>query len=502
MILPGLLLALALGQPADSIVRRGIAVIGGEDRWRAVKTLELVGRGITNHVGDSEWPAGPYFIYFFAVDDWRDVAGTRRSVRVTGYGEPSDTSMGTANAVSTLDGTEQSLGAFGDNAVSRLAPDTVTFMLAPERVLFTALHARDLHRDPDSVFRYVTHNVVGFHIGRASVRLFFESESGMLHMVEVRRAFPYSVFWTAWGDVTERIRYSDWTVEESGIWYPQQIDTERNGLPDSSVSYGLVRVNPVPTAQAFDPPAATKTICGFGCLAADSVPLGIGGAGGVSATAAGRGGREIAPGIEQIVGAWNSTLVRQSDGVVIIEAPISAGYSRQVIEEAQRRFPGVPIKGVISTTDFWWHVAGLREYVARGIPIYILDRNVRVLLDRVKAPHTFTPDDLARAPRAPIIRAVSTKMTIGAGDNAIELIPFHMEQLDRMLMVYLPNRHIVYTAEGIQLYPTGLTFPQTAIEVVGAVKREGLTPETFIGMHVAATPWARLISVLDSLAAR
>jgi len=69
-----------------------------------------------------------------------------------------------------------------------------------------------------------------------------------------------------------------------------------------------------------------------------------------------------------------------------------------------------------------------------------------------------------------------------------------------MMMVYLPGRHIVYTAEGVQLYPTRFSYPQTAIEVVDAVKREGLTPETFIGMHVAATPWTRLTSVLDSLA--
>ena len=99
-----------------------------------------------------------------------------------------------------------------------------------------------------------------------------------------------------------------------------------------------------------------------------------------------------------------------------------------------------------------------------------------------------------------MIRSVSARTLLGSGENAIELIPFHTEQLDRMLMVYLPNRHIVYTAEGIQLYPTGLSFPQTAIEVVNAVTREGLTPETFIGMHVAATPWTRLTTVLDSLA--
>jgi hypothetical protein len=476
-MLSALILALAIAQPADSIVHGAINAIGGEDRWHAVKTLELVGRGSQYHIGDSEWFDGPYFVDYFTVDDWRDVAGTRRWARTTTYTEPADTSSFTGQATST---------------------DTLAMVLAPEHVLWTALRAADLHRERDTVFRFVTHQVVAFHVGRSPVRLFFESETGMLRMIEVHRAYPTSVFWNAWGDVTEVVRFSDWSVEPTGIWYPRQIDTDRNGRHETTVSYGLVRVNATPPAEAFAP---AKT-CGFGCLAADSVPLGIGGAGGVTEAASGRGARDIAPGIVQIVGAWNSTLVRQRDGVVIIEAPISAGYSRQVIAEAGRRFPGVPVTGVISTTDFWWHVAGLREYVARGIPIYVLDRNVRVVTSRVAAPHTFAPDSLARAPRAPIIRPVGGRVTIGDGDNQIVLFPFHEEQLDRMLMVYLPNRRIVYTAEGIQLYPTGLSFPQTAIEVVNAVTREGLTPETFIGMHVAATPWARLTSVLDSLARR
>jgi len=482
MTLYALILALALtraaGRPADSIVHRAIDAIGGEDRWRAVKTLELIGRGAQYHIGDSEWFDGPYFIDYQTVDDWRDVAQTRRAVRVTTYQVPSDTGSFTSTMVLT---------------------DTLANVLEPEHVLWTALHAPDLHRERDTVFRFVSHQVVAFHVGKSPVRLFFESETGMLRMVEVRRTYPNSVFWNAWGDVTERIRYSDWSVEPTGIWYPQQIDTDRNGRAEETVSYGLVRVNATPDPKLFEPPAASAT-CGFGCQSADSVPLGVGGAGGVGPTSPGRGPREIAPGIVQIVGAWNSTLVRQGDGVVVIEAPISAGYSRKVIQEAGRRFPGAPIKGVITTTDFWWHVAGLREYVARGIPIYVLDRNVRVVTERAKAPHTFAPDSLARAPRAPVIRAVSTRMALGSGENRIELIPFHTEQLDRMMMVYLPERHLVYTAEGVQLYPSGLTFPQTAFEVVGAVKREGLAPDTFIGMHVAATPWARLVSVLDSLA--
>src|SRR5581483_3072040 len=189
---PALILALTLGQPADSIVLRAINAIGGEDRWRAVKTLELIGRGAQYHIGDSEWFDGPYFVDYRTVDDWRDVAGTREALRVTTYQVPSDTGSFTSTTVST---------------------DSLTLLLEPEHVLFAALHAPDLHRERDTTFRFVNHQVVAFHIGHSPVRLFFESESGMLRMTEVKRAYPTSIFWNAWGDVTERIRYADWSVE-------------------------------------------------------------------------------------------------------------------------------------------------------------------------------------------------------------------------------------------------------------------------------------------------
>jgi hypothetical protein len=38
-------------------------------------------------------------------------------------------------------------------------------------------------------------------------------------------------------------------------------------------------------------------------------------------------GKELAPGVVFIPGSWNGTLVRQDDGIVILEAPISSGYT-------------------------------------------------------------------------------------------------------------------------------------------------------------------------------
>jgi hypothetical protein len=108
---------------------------------------------------------------------------------------------------------------------------------------------------------------------------------------------------------------------------------------------------------------------------------------------------EIVPGVVFIPGSWNVTLVKQSDGVVVIEAPISSGYSAKVIEEAGRHFPGDPIKAVVTTSDSWPHLAGIREYVARGIPVYALDLN-REILERVIGDHRMSkPDALARGPQ-------------------------------------------------------------------------------------------------------
>jgi hypothetical protein len=84
----------------------------------------------------------------------------------------------------------------------------------------------------------------------------------------------------------------------------------------------------------------------------------------------------------------------------------------------ERRWPGVPVKAVISTSDAWPHLAGLREFAARGIPIYVLDLNVAILQRLVAAHRTCFPDALARVPRAAAKwRVVAGKTIIGIGPN-------------------------------------------------------------------------------------
>src|SRR5262249_12346184 len=143
---------------------------------------------------------------------------------------------------------------------------------------------------------------------------------------------------------------------------------------------------------------------------------------------------ELAPGVVYVPGSWGVALVRQDDGVVVIEAPISAGYSTRVLEEAASRFPGARVKAVITTSDSWPPFRGIRDYAARGIPICVLDRNVRQIRRALDSPHRFHPDALARKPRAAELRPVGTRTVVGRGANRVELLPVRGETGERMML--------------------------------------------------------------------
>ena len=103
---------------------------------------------------------------------------------------------------------------------------------------------------------------------------------------------------------------------------------------------------------------------------------------------------EIAPGVVVVPELWKVEEIRQTDDIVIPEAPISNGHSKRVIEDAAKRFPSLPVKAVITTSDAWPHIGGLREYAARGIPIYALDLNRPIIERLLSAPHHIAPTRL------------------------------------------------------------------------------------------------------------
>lgn len=366
----------------------------------------------------------------------------------------------------------------------------------PIATLLQAEHADDLKKEADASPHGIPQHVVSFHAGRYPVRVFLDATTGLPSAIEVTRvltrANSIDVAYNAMGDLTDRTELMNYAIFD-GIRYPVQSDLFRNGVHLSTAVRS--EVHPLEQLNA-DALAMPETQVAQSRASLGDVALGqpIGLAPNPQAPIA-----EIAPGIVQIPGSWFSTIVRQDDGLVIIDAPISTGYSRKVLDEAARRFPGVPVKALITSTAFYWHAAGVREYAARGIPIYVRDRNEAVIRQMLSRPHTLAPDALAQHPVAPIIRPVSKATVIGHGHNAIVLYPVS-EGEQPMEMSWIADAHLLHTGEMVMpLGPNGaLVQPESLLELKNSVEATPIATNglRMIGMHMRPTDWEVLLKAV------
>ncbi len=178
-------------------------------------------------------------------------------------------------------------------------------------------------------------------------------------------------------------------------------------------------------------------------------------------------------------GGYQATLVKQRDDLVVIEAPVSSARSRAVIADAATRYPGTPIRAVISTSPMWMHIGGLAEYAARGIPIYVLDTNAAIVTRLLKA---------QPAARRPAIRIVCDTMTVGAGDNRLRLIPVRGLHGAAQMFVYWPARRLLYASDMV-IPPTAEPVFTAAYkaELTRTIARLGLPVTTVYGLHIPAS---------------
>ncbi len=169
-----------------------------------------------------------------------------------------------------------------------------------------------------------------------------------------------------------------------------------------------------------------------------------------------------------------------------------------IFDEARKRYPALPIKAVLSTSDSWPHAGGVRYDIAQGIPIYILDLN-QPLLDRiVAAPHTIDPDALQSSRKSPDWKIVAGKVEIGAGANRMQLFPLRGAATERQYMVYFPEHRLLYASDTLVINADQHTFydPELMHEVAQAVEREHLVVDTVYAMHQLPVPWSAVVALL------
>ena len=478
-----LLASASVAQPQPSRARdrvaAAIAAQGGELKLRAIHNVQIEAMGVRYELEQSERPEGPYVVEYQTLSEIHDHQKhrVRRSleIKVPPLYVTSNAWVANREAVA-----RESSSGLAPGPSSLLAEANEMLALAPERLLLTALDSPDLHEEADVTVGSVPQHVVAFKYNGSPVRIFLSADTHLPSLVESSGALANNGPWRFLGDAKMQVRWTLWWLAGNGIRYPMQWNMERNGLAEGVVSIQSLRIDAPLDEKALDIPSTVVER-----FRAQPPPTGL-----ESLPLPAAGAAELAPGLVLIPGSWNVSLIEQDDGIVILEAPISSGYSAQVIAEAERRFPGKRIQAVITTSDAWPHLAGIREYAARGIPIYALNRN-RPILDRVlHEQRASKPDALSRRPKAPIFHLVAGKTVIGRGPNRIELYPALGSISERQMIAYFPQHRLLYGSDAFQKQQDGAYFlPQQITEILAAVERNRLQVDRFFMMHMGLTHW-------------
>ena len=480
----GVLGATAQDRNAVTLLHQAIEAQGGEQKLRAIRTVQWSASGYRNELEQSERPEGPYITDFLTIREIDDYAGNRSLYTVDASVYPlykSDSTTVVADGVAMQSGG----GSFSAGTPQAVQLARERMALNPERLLLTALEASDAKREVDATLQSIPQAVIRFTLDGAPVRIFLNAYTHLPTAMDYSGPLAHTSYYAFLGDVTVRTYYSLWWLAKGGVHLPMQRTIEGNNMPDQMLVIRKLELDSPVNEAELTIPAEIKARFQPNAKPRDLEKARLGDPS--------QPATELAPGLVFIPGSWNTTIVRQDDGVVILEAPISSGYSSQVIDEAHRRFPNLPIKAVITTSDSWPHIAGIREFVAQGVPIYALDLNEPILERLIDASRRSKPDLLANSPRRPDFHLISQPATLGSGSNRLEIIPIRGETSERQMMVYFPEHHLLYGSDPFQKLPDGSYFyPQTVTELMDAVQREHLQPERFFMMHVGPTPWPDL----------
>ncbi len=192
---------------------------------------------------------------------------------------------------------------------------------------------------------------------------------------------------------------------------------------------------------------------------------------------------ELAPNVQHVQGgSANNLIVAMKDSIVIIDAPVDEGQSKWVIDAAKAKYPGKPIKQLVMTHHHMDHSGGSRAYVAEGAEVVMPAQSRPFFEAMFMAPHTVSPDALAKQPRPARIVEVKDTMTIKDDTVEIRLMNIPNPHVDGMLIAHVAQPNLVWVTDLIS--PRGAISRSPATIAVGAaLTKAGINGSTIVGGH-------------------
>ncbi len=477
---------LALGQKAQEVITSSLEAMGGVEKWKEIQYIQSKQAGHKYWLEQSENPDGPYITSYEITTQTRAVYAKKSTQQTTTH---QFVSGGLSEATTILNG-DHAMMKFGTRAFPmpsffKIVNDEKA-RYAPDYLLLTAM-TENVSLLAETELSGTPHFVVSFTKDQLNHRLYINQYTKTLTEARIESHQPHSLYDYPWGKFVTTIKYSIYWMYEGGIRYPAQWDVFKLGKPYLSTTFIDLQFKTEVDEGQFAIPDSIKSIPQRPLLSVNETPFPTDGL------------IEVANGVNMIKGMWNVGTIIHKDGIFVIEGPISSGYNTRHLEWIGQQYPDLEIKGVITTSDAWPHVGGIREFIARGIPVYAYFLNEEIIRKVSDADHSLEPDLQQTAQKEPQFQLVESALEIDDPDVPIRLIPLNGEGGERMMAVYFPKQKLLYASDLIQYSGRKKTFfsPQYLSEVKVMVDKHQLEVETVFAMHLAPVPWQEILDALE-----
>jgi len=495
--------------PRLSTLEKAYAGIGGKAALQALTTFELQATGYRFVRGEGYTPeSGTLPANSFQSTLRYDLAGDRLSLQTSRtlfffnsnlaqtYREVIRGNLG------YLDGNEGLLSPAGGN----LKSDRVAAIRRQQRLLNPHLLLKEVAAAPSrardggaQLLDGTVHNLLVLEDGIHPITLYVNATTGKISKLVTVENDPLH------RDVPVELLYLGWeAAPQGGLLFPTDVYIAVDGEIVHTESRKAVTVNGTLDATTFELPASASPTynaedasrgernhqfhMGFASI---GIPLD-----GLQTTVA---PVELAPGVFHLTGgSHNSLVIEQSNGLVLVEAPLNEERSEALLAWVKGRFPTKPITHVISSHFHDDHSAGLRTFVSEGAKVVVGEPSSRLFRDVFRAPSTIKPDALARKPTVARLDSVAVGGNYTVADTTRPVAAYHVNTTHAadMLMVYLPNEKLLFSAD---VYSPGIPgSPYPARELYKSITEvHKLTVERVAGAHGGVKDFSDLATLAN-----
>lgn len=479
----------ALAQPARIYIDSAIAALGGREALLALKSQRIVSHGEnfepeqTFHPGDE-----PRKVSTFSCTLYRDLStGRLRYEWQRNTFSPfavnwrfTEIINGDQGAIIGTDGARSP--AQRPISAARIAARRKELSRAPASVLLTALvRSSSWLRLVDQTIRGRLNYAVSFDDGGSLVIVTIDDQTRLLTKAEFLEDDPI------YGDMQNEVFFDDWrqvgalklpfelTYRVNGqVVMTERVDAIENDADlanvDFSVPEDLAQIDTGDDRRGrYSSHWLWRRMALASPLDEEQTKVEL---------------TEAAKGVFHVTGGTHhSAAIEMADHLIVIDAPLYEARSQAVLAALAKKFPGKPVRFLVSTHFHNDHTGGVRAYVAAGATVVAGAANADFFKKMIEAPHTRVPDSLQKNPKPFTFETVETgKKVLTDGNRAVEVYPVENSHADGMVIAYLPKEKLVFVTD---LFSPGAPRqpPVWPGELLKAIQQHGLQVERLIGGH-------------------